>query len=200
MSVHLAAIVWSFSSLDRFQRQPSAGPSRSRRSKSARPPIPALSLGNPECKHHVLSFELVLINSTVDPQNLPTTPEFVCYPEASPTPEPQRSGPADPQDLGRATASIRLLYDHDKKFVETIASLKTRTAYIKTKTATLRDTVIAHRGLRERLENYIKYWKPIDENWSAKDWFGDQPFRASFKGNGIRKLADDEVSDEDEPR
>jgi hypothetical protein len=121
------------------------------------------------------------------------------YKPSSPTPEPQRSGPADPKEIRHAAATIKLMYEHDIKLFDSVNKLKERTAFICSKTTALRKTVIAQKALRERLERYIKHWKPTDPDWSIRDWYGDEPFRARLDGDWIRALDEDEESEIQEP-
>lgn len=61
----------------------------------------------------------------------------------------------------------------DLKTLEKIAKLRRVAALVRSKAEALRSSIRAERATRQRIHNYLAYWRRIDPNWKFEEvWTG----------------------------
>ena len=111
------------------------------------------------------------------------------YRKADATPEPERSLPADPEDLETLDATAKKLYKSDREILEYIENLKRRTAGVLDHVNRVDSKLRANKGAMERIEFFTRNWKRMGEEWTEQQLFGDSDSETS--------LGSDEPSDKE---
>jgi hypothetical protein len=113
-------------------------------------------------------------------------------PESSPEHTPE---PALPEDHALALTIMTTISSADTELFPQIEELLSLATVARKQVGDLRSLLRAERGLRKRLEAYVRYWREIPPGWSARELWGDRMRVRLGPGNTWVELSSDEESD-----
>ena len=118
------------------------------------------------------------------------------YRKAGPTPEPEGSRPADPEELDTLNATARVLFKSDREVLDYVEALNYRTAAILEYANRTGSQLRSSKGVRERIELYVDQLQETGDRGAHQQPSGDAPVVAKRKSGEVEASGSDESLDD----
>ncbi|KAJ7106062.1 hypothetical protein C8R43DRAFT_1165410 [Mycena crocata] len=98
----------------------------------------------------------------------------VVPPSLAPSYDEDESTPADPEDVRRLIADMAAISARNKLYAQKAAALRAQAEKLHSKAADYRAALVVQQARRQRLGEYIRYWRAVDPAWGySAMWAGD---------------------------